>query len=132
MRYWMYLGGLYKVGAFLQKDLQKSLECYLEAANWGDNKAILEVIRAYYFQGEIEKAILWVEKLPHKEKIDDIVDLKILGDIYYKQFFKVGNRENFNKAYGYLIKAANLGDQEASRRLSCLQKSSYTEGSDFY
>ena len=105
------LAFLYQNGYGCVRDYNKAFELYKKSADLGFVDAIHQV-GAYYWEGlgvdkdEI-KAIEWFKKACDKDFVPSLV---ILGNIYY-------NQEKDAESYNLLLRAKQLGSEEASELL---------------
>lgn len=105
------LAFLYQNGYGCSTDYKKAFELYKKSAELGFVDSIHQVA-AYYWEGlgvvkDETKAIEWFKKACDKNYIPSLITL---GNIYY-------NQEKDEESYKLLVKAKNLGSEEAAEFL---------------
>ena len=100
------------------QDFQKAEECFIEAANAGNEDAQESLAYMYYsgygLETNYDKAIFWAEKAANNGCISAQYNL---GSMYYDG---KGIEQDFQKAFYWYEKAAQAGAPEAQSRVAYL------------
>jgi TPR repeat protein len=101
------------------KDLKKTEEWYLKAANTGDDEGIYDLVLFYKYTLEnIEKAKYWIEKYPKNKNSQTM---------YRYGTFEDRPGYSLENEHEWLLKSAKLGYFHSCRELGW----NYTEGTEF-
>ncbi|EJK46064.1 hypothetical protein THAOC_35290, partial [Thalassiosira oceanica] len=91
----------------LQKNMQKAVELYTEAAEVGSVDALFNIGVAYYFGSGVEKNTAKAVEFYEKAAMQGGVEARhILGEIE-------GNKGNHDRALRHLLISAKMGDKES-------------------
>eukprot|EP01091_Cochliopodium_minus_P010685 TRINITY_DN2888_c0_g1_i1.p1 TRINITY_DN2888_c0_g1~~TRINITY_DN2888_c0_g1_i1.p1 ORF type:complete len:601 (+),score=170.41 TRINITY_DN2888_c0_g1_i1:70-1872(+) len=104
-----YLGELYHVGRYVEKDEQKSVECFKKGSELGNLESSFQYALKFHNKGEYKTAIEMFEQLTKKKHF---YAMYMLAVIYYDPPLHSGIQKNVPKTIEYLQMSIDTGNYD--------------------